>query len=152
LDHPAFTPRHDTLIVAALASLDGVKGRDRFIEQCLRAQDEVGANYFQNVAEIMVGYHTKVAHLTEIVPLLGISAATAAKGRTLVPLAWDYGVFEQAVAKRMDYTVKEFGRRGLSTKFDVWTTGRVSPRLKEEAAKRGFTIVENIDRKIPITR
>ena len=152
LDHPAFTPRHDTLIVAALASLDGVKGRDKFIELCLRAQDEVGANYFQNVAEIMLGYHTKVAKLTEIIPLLGIGAATAANGRTLVPVAWDFGVYEKAVAERMDYAAQEFTRRGLSTKFDVWTTGRVSARLKAEAAQRGFTVVENIERTIPITQ
>jgi hypothetical protein len=152
LDHPAFTPRHDTLIVGALSKLDGVKGRDHFLELCLRAQDEVGANYFQNIADILVGYHTKVARLTEIVPLLGISAATASNGRTLVPVAWDYGVFEKAVAQRMDYAVAEFAKRGLSTKFDVWTTGRASARLKAEAAARGFTIVENIERTIPITQ
>ena len=152
LDHPAFTPRHDTLIVAALSNLQGVKGRDRYIELCLRAQDEIGANYFQNIAEIMVGYHTKVASLTEIVPLLGISAATASNGRTLVPVAWDFGVYEKAVAQRMDYGVQEFGRRGLSTKFDVWTTGRVSAKLKAEAARRGFTVVENVERTVPITR
>jgi hypothetical protein len=152
LDHPAFTPRHDTLIVAALTNLQGVKGRDKYIELCLRAQDEVGANYFQNIAEIMVGYHTKVAQLTEIVPLLGISAATASNGRTLVPVAWDFGVYEKAVAQRMDYAAQEFGQRGLSTKFDVWTTGRVSAKLKAEAARRGFTVVENIERTIPITR
>jgi hypothetical protein len=152
LDHSAFTPRHDTLIVAALSKLQGVKGREKYIELCLRAQDEVGANYFQNIAEIMVGYHTKVAQLTEIVPLLGISAATASNGRTLVPVAWDFGVYEKAVAQRMDYAAQEFGRRGLSTKFDVWTTGRVSAKLKAEAAKRGFTVVENIERTVPITR
>jgi hypothetical protein len=152
LDHPAFTPRHDTLIVDALSKLDGVKGRDHFLELCLRAQDEVGANYFQNVADILVGYHTKVARLTEIVPLLGISAATASNGRTLVPVAWDYGVFEKAVAQRMDYAVAEFARRGLGAKFDVWTTGRVSAKLKAEAAARGFTVVENIERTIPITQ
>lgn len=152
LDHPAFTPRHDTLIVAALSRLQGVKGREKYIELCLRAQDEIGANYFQNIAEIMVGYHTKIAPLTEIVPLLGISAATAGNGRTLVPVAWDFGVYEKAVAQRMDYAAQEFARRGLSTKFDVWTTGRVSAKLKAEAAKRGFTVVENIERTVPITR
>ena len=152
LDHPAFTPRHDTLIVAALSKLQGVKGREKYIELCLRAQDEVGANYFQNIAEIMVGYHTKVAQLTEIVPLLGIGAAIASNGRTLVPVAWDFGVYEKAVAQRMDYAAQEFSQRGLSTKFDVWTTGRVSAKLKAEAARRGFTVVENIERTIPITR
>jgi hypothetical protein len=112
----------------------------------------VGANYFQNIADILVGHHTKVARLTEIVPLLGISAATASNGRTLVPVAWDYGVFEKAVAERMDYAASEFARRGLSAKFDVWTTGRVSAKLKAEAAARGFTVVENIERTIPITQ
>ena len=150
LDHPAFTPRHDTLIVDALSKLNGVRGRDRFLELCLRAQDEVGANYFQNVADVLVAYHTKVARLTEIFPLLGISAATASNGRTVVPAAWDYGVFEKAVAERMDYAAKEFANRGLSTKFDVWTTGRASAKLKAEASARGFTIVENIERTIPI--
>jgi hypothetical protein len=152
LDHPALTPRHDTLIVDALSRMEGVIGRDRFVELCLRAQDEVGANYFQNIADIMVGYHTRIASLTEIVPLLGIGAATASNGRTLVPVAWDYGVFEKAVAQRMDYAVQEFARRGLSTKFDVWTTGRVSARLKAEAAARGLTVLENIERTVAITQ
>jgi len=56
------------------------------------------------------------------------------------------------VADRMDYAVQEFAKRGLSTKFDVWTTGRTSARLKAEAAARGFTVVENIERTIPITQ
>jgi hypothetical protein len=152
LDHPAFTPRHDTLIVDALTRLSGVKGRDRFIQLCLKAQDEVGANYFQNVAEIMVGYHTKVAKLKEIVPMLGIGAAVAANGHILVPLAWDYGVYEEAVAKRMDYATKEFKKRGLGNSFDVWTTGRSSKRLKKEAAARGYQITENIEKTIPISQ
>jgi hypothetical protein len=67
-------------------------------------------------------------------------------------VAWDFGVYEKAVAQRMDYAAQEFGRRDLSTKFDVWTTGRVSTKMKAEAAKRGFTVVENIERTIPITR
>jgi hypothetical protein len=152
LDHPAFTPRHDTVIVAALAQLKGVKGRDRFIQLCLRAQDEVGANYFQNVAEIMVGYHTKVAKLKEIVPIRGIVAVSAANGRTLVPLAWDYGIYEQAVAQRMDDAVKVQKKRGLAAKFDVWTTGQCSKRLKQEAAARGFKVTENIEKTVAITQ
>ncbi len=152
LDHPAFTPRHDTVIVDALSRLNGVKGRERFIQLCLRAQDEVGANYFQNVAEIMVGYHTKVAKLKEIAPMVGIGAVTAANGRVLVPLAWDYGLYEKAVAQRMDYAAKEFKKQGLGTKFDVWTTGRSSKRLKQEAKARGFTVTENIEKTIPITQ
>jgi hypothetical protein len=150
LDHPAFTPRHDTLIVAALDNLDGVSGRGRFVELCLRAQDEVGANFFQNVADILVGYHRTAARLVEITPFLAVAAATASNGRTVVPMAWDYAVFEQAVGKRLDHAVAEWAARGLPTAFDVWTTGRVSPRLKSEAEKRGFVVVENVESRIPV--
>lgn len=150
LDHPAFTPRHDTLIVAALADLDGVRGRDRFVELALRAQDEVGANFFQNAADILVGYHRTVAKLSEITPYLGVAAATASNGRTLVPMAWDYGVYERAIAKRMDQAVAEWSARGLPVAFDVWTTGGASARLKLEAEKRGFAVVENVEATIPI--
>lgn len=150
LDHPAYTPRHDTLIVASLEGLDGVAGRERLLDLCLRAQDEVGANFFQNVADILVGYHRTVTPLTEITPYLGVAAATTANGRTLVPMAWDYGVFEQALANRMDQAVVEWSARGLPVAFDVWTTGRSSPRLRLEAEKRGFILVENVETSIPV--
>lgn len=152
LDHPAYTPRHQTLIVAALEALGGVKGREKYVELCLRAGDEIGANFYQNVAEILRGYHEKTARLTEIVPLLGVAGATASNGRTLVAVAWDLGAFDQGVAERMDYGSKEFAARGLSNKFDIWTTGGATPRLKEEALARGFNIVEYVGKSIAITR
>ncbi|WP_368413105.1 hypothetical protein [Dongia sp.] len=152
LDHPAYTPRHQTLIVAALEGLNGVKGRDKYIELCLRAGDEVGANFYQNVAEILRGYHQKSARLTEIVPLLGVAGATASNGRTLVAVAWNLGVFDQGVDQRMEYGSQEFAARGLSNKFDIWTTGGATPRLKEEAQARGFNIVEYVGKSVAITR
>jgi hypothetical protein len=152
LDHPAYTPRHQTLIVAALEALNGVKGREKFVELCLRAGDEIGANFYQNVAEILRGYHQRTAKLTEIVPLLGVAGATAANGRTLVAVAWDLGVFDQGVAQRMDYASQEFAARGLSNKFDIWTTGGASARLKQEAQARGYTIIEYVGKTVPITQ
>jgi hypothetical protein len=52
----------------------------------------------------------------------------------------------------MDSGAAEFKKRGLGTSFDVWTTGRSSKRLKQEAAKRGFQVTENIERKVAITQ
>src|SRR5262249_52883283 len=44
LDHPAFTPRHDTIITDNLERLDGVAGRETFLALAVKAQDEVEAN------------------------------------------------------------------------------------------------------------
>lgn len=152
LDHPAYTPRHATLIVSALEALQGVKGIERYLELCLRAQDEVGANFYQNSAEILRGYHLSAARLVELMPLLGIAAASAENGRIVISLAWDNGVYDPAIAQRIDYGRQEFEMAGFRQGFDIWTTGTASPRLRAELAKRGFALIEFVGRKVPITQ
>ncbi|TDQ82972.1 hypothetical protein A8950_1254 [Dongia mobilis] len=152
LDHPAYTPRHATLIVSALEALQGVKGIERYLELCLRAQDEVGANFYQNSAEILRGYHLSAARLVELMPLLGIAAASAENGRIVISLAWDNGVYDPAIAQRIDYGRQEFEKAGFRQGFDIWTTGTASPRLKAELAKRGFALTDFVGRKVPITQ
>ncbi|WP_374312757.1 hypothetical protein [Dongia sp.] len=152
LDDPAFTPRQATLIVAALHDMKGVKGLDRFLELSIRAQDEVGANFYQNTAEILRGYHTKNARLVELIPVLGVASASATNGRVVLAVAWDNGVYDSAIAKRIDYGRAQFEKAGFKKGIDIWTTGTASPRLKEELAKRNFTLTENIERKVPITQ
>ncbi len=151
LDHPAFTPRHDTIITAALESLDGARGRDRFIELALAAQDEVGANYFQNVAEILSGYHRKVSPIAEVQVMLGVSIAQAKNGEAVMAFAWDHGVYEKAVGPRMDYFSKNFHPAGFKGGLDVWTTGTISPKLREKAASHGFRVTEEVDKKVGFT-
>lgn len=59
-------------------------------------------------------------------------------------------MYEKAVATRMDQAIREFAARGLPIKFDVWTTGTVSPRLREEGARGGFVVTENVETRISI--
>ena len=47
----AFAPRHDAVIAAGLADLKNARGRDVFLQVVLSAQDEVGANFFMNMAQ-----------------------------------------------------------------------------------------------------
>ncbi len=151
LDHPAFTPRHDTIITAALESLDGARGRDRFIELALAAQDEVGANYFQNVAETLSGYHKATSPIAEVHVMLGVSIAQAKNGEAVMAFAWDHGVYEKAVGPRMDYFSKNFHPAGFKGGLDVWTTGTISPKLREKAASHGFRVTEEVDKRIGFT-
>lgn len=152
LDNPFFTPRHASLIVAALDGMRGVKGLDRFLELCLRAQDEVGANFYQNTAETLRGYHLHQAPLVEIMPLLGIATASASNGRIVVAVAWDHGVYDPAIAKRIEYGREAFAKAGFTKGFDVWTTGTASPRLKKELEARGFALTDWVGKKVPITQ
>src|SRR5262249_15374943 len=66
LDHKAFTPRHDTILVEALARLGAARGRAQFLEAAMAAADEVDANFFTNMAQLMRGYHETVSPIVEI--------------------------------------------------------------------------------------
>ena len=59
LDHPAYTPRHDLILMDSLYRLGGTAGRDRYIENALKAEGEVEANFFVNTAQILRGYHER---------------------------------------------------------------------------------------------
>lgn len=152
LDHAAYTPRHATLIVAALEGMRGVKGLGNYLELCLRAQDEVGANFYQNTAEILRGYHLHRARLAEIKPLLGIASASTVEGRIVIATAWDNGVYDPAIAQRMDYGREAFEKAGFTKGFEVWTTGTASPRLTKELQARGFTLTDRVGKQVPITQ
>ena len=69
LRHPAYSPRHSTILVHALAEMQGVKNREAFIEQALNAEYEEEAFLYQRMAELLHGYHTHVKPIKEIVPV-----------------------------------------------------------------------------------
>src|SRR5262249_57895969 len=73
LDSPTYTPRQSLLLVDALSRLGTATGRDAFLKASLVADDEVEANFFINIAQILRGYHEThgpLNSLTIIRPLL----------------------------------------------------------------------------------
>jgi hypothetical protein len=60
LDHPWYSPRHEIMIAASLLALEGAQGREQFLERALDAKSEESALMFQQMAEMMRGYHRSV--------------------------------------------------------------------------------------------
>ena len=148
LDHPNFTPRHDTIIVAALADLKNPRGRDAFLQAILSAQDEVGATFFTHVAQTLQGYNETVSPIEDISLVGGLTIARAKNGRALIPFPLDHGVWSErgsAVIRHMKQTYEANGFRG---KYDFWVTGTVTPRTRRELAALGIEVAENVDARI----
>jgi hypothetical protein len=150
LNHRVFTPRHQTVIVACLEKLSGVKGREAFIQYALSANDEDSANFFQNMAEILRGYHESVSPIQEIkVP--GVLVARAANGTALVPFPLDYAVWSVRAERIVKNTLA-----GIKTgkqkpaKIELWVTGTVSPMFRQEVKADGITVVDKVDRRIAL--
>jgi hypothetical protein len=69
LNHDNYSPRNKTIIVHALAKMDGVKNRDIFIKQALLVDNDEIAFIYQDMAEMIYYYHKKVKPVVEIIPV-----------------------------------------------------------------------------------
>ena len=148
LDHPIFTPRHDTIIVAALADLKGARGRDVFLQAILSAQDKASADFFMNISQTLQGYNETVSPIEDISLVGGLTIARAKNGRALIPFPLDHGVWSErgsGVIRHMKQTYEANGFRG---KYDFWVTGTVTPRARRELAALGIEVTENVDERV----
>ena len=149
LDHPSYTPTHDTVIVQSLEILAGARGRDAFLQQALSANDEESANFFQYVAETMKGYQLTVAPVREISAFGPLVFAKTAAGIVLIPLPIDRGIWTERAAQRVPDAIAAFKSVSPeSRKFEVWLTGTASKRVKEEMERRGAKVMENVGKRI----
>jgi hypothetical protein len=146
LDHSAFTPTHDVVIVESLAKLRGSRGRSAFINFALLAGDEESANFIQNIAETMRGYHESVSPIKEIAMNSGLVLARAMNGRILIPFPLDHGVWSERGDRILSNMVTSYNKAsGTKNKFELWVTGTISPLARKESDKLGIKVTENVD-------
>jgi len=150
LDHPAFTPHHDTIIVAALADLKDASGRDVFIEAILATQDEVSANFFTDVAQMIHGYEQTVAPIDDISIANGMIIARAKNGRALIPFALDHGVWTERASRVIPGVKKTYGSTGFSGGYELWVTGTVSSLARQQLESHGIEVTENVREQLGI--
>lgn len=142
LRHAWYSPRHETILVGALAEMEGVKGRDQFIKQASFVENETDAFFFQRVAEMMRGYHIHVNPITEIIPVRSIVVAYTAEKNIVVTLPVDYVYWTEALAIGADALVE---MRGVDLPFkrkELWLTGKISSIAWEELENKGIVVKE----------
>lgn len=151
LDHPQYTPRHDTIIVANLERMRGARGREVYLRRVLVAHDEVAANFFMNVAQTLRGYNDTVSPINEITLVNGFIVARANNGAAVIPAPLDHGVWGQRASKVMTSLVSTYRTAtSFNGRFKFWITGTFSPLARQQLARLGVDVVENVDSRILI--
>jgi hypothetical protein len=150
LDHPHYSPRHDLILVDSLHKLVGVPGRDRYLENALKAEDEVEANFFVNTAQILRGHHETRGRIRGITMFEALTVAQTQSGAALIPFALDYGVWTANADRLSQHLKTAYRAPGFDGRFELWVTGNLSARTKQELQARGFTIVEEAGKRIEI--
>jgi hypothetical protein len=150
LDHPVYTPRHDLLLVDSLFRLGTATGRNAYLSAAMAAVDEVEANFFVNMAQVLRGYHEKQGPITGITMVGPLTLAQTKAGAAVIPFALDHGVWTANADKLSQELKTSYRAPGFNGNFEFWVTGTLSARGKEELQARGFTVVEQVGSRLDI--
>ncbi len=144
LRHPAYSPRHETIISHALAEMDGVRNRDQFIKQALFAEYEEDAFLFQRIAELMHGYHAYVKPIREIIPVRSIVAGYTADQAIAVTIPIDYVYWTERADHGSEALVRLKTADRTVSRVELWITGKLTPKARRELEGRGIVVKEQI--------
>jgi hypothetical protein len=150
LDQPVYTPRQNLLLVDALSRLGSATGRDAYLNAAMVAADEVEANFFVNMAQILRGYHETQGRITGITMVGALTVAQTKAGLAMIPFALDYGVWTANADKLSQNMKATYKAPGFNGQYEIWVTGAASPTAKQELQARGFTVVEQVGGRIDI--
>jgi hypothetical protein len=142
LRHPAYSPRHATILVHALAEMQGVKNREQFIKQALHADYEEEAFLYQRMAELLHGYHTHVNPIKEIIPVRKMAAGYTSDQTVVVAIPLDLLYWIEQADRGSEALVKlDLTGRPIK-KTEIWVTGSFTQLAKQELEARGLELRE----------
>jgi len=145
LNHDDYSPRNKTIIVHALAKMDGVKNRDNFIKQALLVDNDEIAFIYQNMAEMIYDYHKKVKPVVEIIPVRKMVANYTIDQTIITILPMDNLYWSE----HTDIFVSELLKLSKSEdrpvkQVIVGISGKATSLAKEVLTVKGIVIKENM--------
>ena len=142
LGHSDYSPRNSTILVHALAEMQGAKNREQFIKQALHAEHEDEAFLYQRMAELLHGYHTHVKPIKEIIPVRNLVAGYTSDQTIVVTIPLDLLYWIEQADRGTAALVKlDLTGRPIK-KTELWVTGSYTKRTKLELEARGLELKE----------
>jgi hypothetical protein len=141
LSNKAYSPRHKTTIVANLDAMD-IDGLEHFLITTLDDTTEEEALFAERQSDMLLYYHKRVEKL-KYVGRVGrrLPVGVTKKKNMVVVGPVDYVYVDKLSAETMG-TIAKIRDENEIQKVTIAITGHASRRLKDEAAKAGFTIRE----------
>jgi hypothetical protein len=137
INHPEYSPRHQTFLVGALEQMRGVKNRSAFIRVALHAKDEASALYYQKTAELLAYYHLKETKLRQLANVGGLPVAYTEGGLMVVTPPHDYGFWDEMTVKALE-ALQEMDSDFSQRQRELVTAGRLSQAASQGYKRLGF--------------
>jgi hypothetical protein len=144
LNNSSFSPSQQTAFVLNLKSLNGVANRGAFVRTAGEtSSDESDAIFCVQTAALMSKIH-KDKPLARLVMIGDFPICIAKDGTLVVAFQWDYAAWTSGAAGFTGDVQKLAAQSGKSRNVFVALSGQISPRLRQELEKRGFTVQDRL--------
>ncbi len=140
LQHPWYSPRHETVLVQALFEMNTVNNRKAFFDLATSAKFEEEALFFQQMAEMLLSYHRNVEPLHEIVTIEDRLLMAVTRDHTLVGmLPIGYLSWRAEFAEAIETVMNWKSARHIEN-VELWLAGKPTPRAYGELLAKGITV------------
>jgi len=145
LNHDNYTPHNKTIIIHALAKMEGIKNRDNFIKQAILVDNDEVAFINQRMIEMIYDYHKNVKPVVEIIPVRKMVAIYTSDKAIIAMLPIDNLYWSEPT----DIFVSELLQLSKSeerpvTQVIVEISGKATSHVKEVLTGRGIVIKEDM--------
>jgi hypothetical protein len=143
--NPALSPLHQTNLVTALESLQGVSGRIDFaLLAANTAEDETDAVFFEQTANLISRVHAESAKIKSIVVRDGFPVCIGQNGTVIVAFHWDYAAWTPRAADFLASLQDLAAEVSKGAKLAVMITGQISPLLRQQLESRKIQVFDRV--------
>jgi hypothetical protein len=137
-----FTPREQTLFVAAVDEMKGVGDRERLVQLAALTRNDDVAFFRQRQAEMYAGYHRGVSPIERFVGVGPVPGARTVNGALVFNIPVDYVAWTEEIAGVVT-TADGLANQlpGIGEK-QLWVTGTLSPRARAEMRRLNWKVYE----------
>ena len=148
LNNYEYDPQVETYLVGALEQLASVKGREQFIAAAALASNRSTALLYQKTAQLLAGYHARVASLESVGRLGTTPYAKTSDNKVVILLPLDYVFRTKDVQDKLDNLDSALGKAGAVAGKELWITGQVDESAGEMLKSAGWRYEEKIGDKL----
>lgn len=142
INDSVFSPREQTLLVAALDEMTGVVDRERFVQMAALTHNPDVALFRQRQAEMYAGYHRGVSPIERFVGVGPVAGVRTVNGALVFNIPVDYVSWTQEVAKVVTTASGLADQLSGIREKQLWVTGTLSPRARAEIQRLNWKVYE----------
>ena len=147
LNNSLYTPREQTILVAALDQMTGVANRGAFINTAALSDTKTLTYFRQRAAEMYLGYHKNVAPIESFQSIGGLVAARIGDA-IIFTLPLDHLVWTETMGRFLTAANKKVDELSGAKRKQLWIGGTMSDRARQEAQKLGWDAQENAEARL----